>query len=454
MQKYRRELGGVGLAICILLPTILLVFNVVLTGAQNRVDELDYWRTCRAHLEIAKASYDRKLWREYGLWGVRQEQITDSLPMQLAEDATNPAISVDRPLFATAELHRQIQKHMDLRAEILLTEDVINRYQVWSAKSPGSLQSELADALGTIDTSDPRKLIENPPPPADWPVEKNEEGEEVPVSTEGIDYSRALSPVSDLLEECYTAILPVYNAAAIGIGDNPLAPSGLLSIAAVVDDLLDNSGFVPEKLALQEYVLNYFTSAVEDDAHRQISTPYGKLHSDLIKQGRLGEVEQVITGIFDGPKAADRILNYLRMICFSANLLENLSDASVRAKYLGIATSISVSVGVLSAGTVLIPPTTLQYLLIVVNSLREGLRQARLLKQGKAVALGLYGKHIDLYYRDFLRIFLLVKRQENILINLPEIINQVVPGTFYTAFEVRGNYADRHLVLTGNFGEK
>ncbi len=450
--RRRREFGGIGLVAIILLPTLLLVFNTVLQGSQQRVAEIDYLRACRSQLEIAKASYDRKLWREYGLWGVREGDIPRDIGTELVAEAGSAVIlNASRPLWEPEELNRQIQKHMDLRAEALLTLEILDRYQHFPRG--GELSSLVSANLAEIDTSDPSKLLSDPPTPEVWPTKTDDTGEEVPIKTEDIDYGKALSPVSGLLEECYSSLLPVYDMAEITPSSNPLEPAGILAITGVVDDLLDSRGFVPEKLALQEYLLNYFTSAVEDQANQGQITPDGRKHSDLIKQGRRSEVEQVICGIFDPDKAAGRIHNYLRMICFTSHLAQILISQAQRSKYMTIAIGISAGVAAATLGTVIIPPSALQYLLIVVNALRLGWSSAKSLVQGKSFTLTLGSKSVDLYYRDFLRMFLLIKQKSTILANLPEVINQVIPGEFCTAFTVNGQIQGKSVVMNSNFGE-
>lgn len=454
----KREYGAMSLLLCIILPTILLVFNIVLKGSSIRLQELDYIRAAKSQLEVAKASYNRRLWREFGLLGTNPKAVSFSSTEQLSLSSAADSLKLEyaQSLYSLAELRRQIQRHMNLRAEVLLAETIITRYRKLHNFFGKGITDSLGKALVNLDTTNPQQLLDNPPIVEELPEIIDETGEKHPIDLQQVDQVKALAPIQELLDECRQELLPTYAATAIIPDKNVTSSHKLVELANFVDKVLDCTGFLPDNIALQEYVLHYFTAAVTKEQAEQITylqTPDGRLHEDLVKAGRRYEVEQIITGKNDPQQAFKYVKNMLKLSCLGYRLLQHTTDSTLRDKHLVTATTISTTVSILSLGTIVIPPSALQYLLALLAAIRDAKRDVADLVIGKCFEINLFEQRLRIYYRDFLRVFMFLYRSDTLIENIARMLPQIIPGDFYTQFIVKGNFAGRELSLKHSYGE-
>jgi len=108
---------------------LLLIFE----NAQLRRDELDFVRACENNLDLTLADFDRKLWHEFGLWGVENSllnQHSSELEQNYAQNIYDSKIKISSTadLDDPDNLRRQILRHMSIRGPFLITEELITRF--------------------------------------------------------------------------------------------------------------------------------------------------------------------------------------------------------------------------------------------------------------------------------------------------------------------------------------
>ncbi|MDD3612098.1 MAG: hypothetical protein PHU38_06985, partial [Eubacteriales bacterium] len=70
-----RQAGSLTLACCLMLPAIMLLMMALLVGSSRTREDLDAVRAARQSADSALASFDRELYRDFGLFALSEKDV-------------------------------------------------------------------------------------------------------------------------------------------------------------------------------------------------------------------------------------------------------------------------------------------------------------------------------------------------------------------------------------------
>ncbi|NLM19660.1 MAG: hypothetical protein GX217_06520 [Clostridiaceae bacterium] len=471
-NKLRAEEASSSLFFLILLPITVIILFLTFENAQLRRAELDFVRGCENSLDLTLADYDRQLWHEFGLWGVESNllnQHKNEIEQNFVSDKHNVNIEIStlHSLDETDQLRKQILRHMSVRTPFLLTKEIINR--ITDVSFLGE-QLNNNPVLKTItsknDLVDPESILNNPDSVQgdleDLDVEIKQEDQDKLSEMSNTELNAlseaALEILADLTEEAKAMIIPMYESTGNHVPTNPLAPSSLQNIANFSDQFLFNYDIpVFSRLQIQEYMFNYYPMQVTElkvsGNKTQLQTPDGRLHSDLQAAGRKNEVEQIIYNTENPDSAATKAKWSIRGICLTYHLIDNFTNAEKQFHYLLQATGISTAIAAVSLGHVVIDPQSLTYLITLIDSLSQAFADCNQLLAGEEIYFVFGNVEIELNYRDFMRVFALLKKEDNLLAGINNMRKKTIAGSFITAIELNADFHNSSLQLSREFSD-
>ena len=419
-----RQAGSLTLACCLMLPAIMLLMMALLVGSSRTREDLDAVRAARQSADSALASFDRELYRDFGLFALSEKDVQQTASDYLLPDTYEQRFELDNSLYHNEHLMDAIARHMSVRATAGLIDEGIQRIK--------SIQGIVPDNM--LDSLAPLKNID--PDTADPELQEDESNEEW-----FSDYSDYLG--EEYLDDYHDSLLdlsPVYIPASDGgvqLEFNPYKVSNLEKLAQGLDSLMFTlpEGFTDQFL-LVEYSLSYFGSQVnsleQNGSTIHYRTPDGRLQGDF-SESRQYEQEMIATGA-EGEEAAKNVQYFLVGSRLLIHLLANLLSTSERAKYDTSAAAISAVVAAISLGTVAIPPEAIAVILLIVDSVRGGIKDKNSLLAGEEIKLWPVAgaEAFKVNYRDHLRLLMLVQSREELLDRIGSAIRQNQGDDYFT----------------------
>ncbi|MEA4888221.1 MAG: DUF5702 domain-containing protein [Clostridiaceae bacterium] len=477
--------GSLAIFFCLVFAALVTVFGVWLQAVTLRVHETDIARAMSAQIQTHLASYDRNLYEEFGLFGFKQDTADCQVFKSCLPDALQNlplTIQARDPVLDQDILRLQIIRHMKARVPMVYLDDLAGRIRQFSAGLPdvqssgaiqpakvlthysagsrtyrrmntvllsesditgslaGILQAYLQDVPGTSVESTAKTLFGNI-------MEDLQEKILFELKKQYRQYASSIAGVS--LSEPDSALLDQM--------PDFLDPGNLTAAAGKLDKLLSfDTSPVYEKLCLTEYVMGYFLPRVTVKTDQTGTTPLklldGRDCSRLTGQ-RPGEIEQILTGL-DNPETAGSVIRlYLVGIRSVIQLAALLTDESRMTSIRATAAAISAAIAAISAGSAVIDPELLAYLLAGGKAIAAGFSDCSRLLAGKGVALwpGNNKSSLQIWYQDFLRLFLLLTPQTTLLERCGALVAKVLPGSFYTGILVATTYRGRNYQLEGGY---
>lgn len=536
---FAKRSGAITLAICILIPSIAGLFIVGYRYGQSLINEVDFVRALQACKEDTLSSYDRKLYYEFGLWGVNldkcshpsSDKILLSEKQSFTENKANFVLSQDKSIFAEESLKAYIYAHMKLRMPLLLSQDLIQAIRGQQEALPpfgdqlgsdlASLSPQAEDQLkeaealaqqggNQLPSPDPG-APNNPGSPPTPGSPTNPQQPTGPGQGDGAS-QKALLYVSKASDEIITNLIPVYEAhdlqaidgepgtdpngeggnsgtdpnggtgKAAGKGQGGYSPEQLAKLAKKWDDFSKQpSDFVGDKLYLTEYILNYFPAVVTQKDGSDLKTPYGKPLKSL---GRNGQAEVIVTGIRNRYQAEKTVKYLIIGMRVAVHLSCKLNDARQMTKYRTLANVLSALIAILTLGHVVLEPEAITYILVTLAAVRAAFKDYGKLIKGKGIPAlpsadgpipgmeslpdpgqnsppGLPdpnvtpgeggGGSITLYYRDFLRIFLLPQSDQKLCHKISQELTSIFQDDLSCAFTLQGSFKGKTLTIQGEY---
>lgn len=423
-QKFRQR-GSLTLACCLMLPAIMLLMISLLVGSSRTREDLDAVRAARQSADSALAAFDRDLYRDFGLFGLTEEEVNRTVSDYLLPEAYEQNIIVQKSLFDNDLLMGAIARHMSVRATAGLIDEGISRIRAIKDVIPENMVGSLAPLKNTnLEDADPG-------------IEQDESNEEW-----FSDYSDYLDDeYRDDYHESLLGLSPVYIPGSEGGGSvedfDPYKVSNLEKLAQGLDNLMFTlpEGFT-DQILLAEYSLSYFGSQVnslkQDGATKHYRTPDGRLHSKF-SESRQYEQEMIATGA-EGDRAGRDVKFFLSGCRIVINLIATVTSATARATFENTAAAISAGVAAITLGTVVIPPEALTAVLIIGDSVAAGIKDKNKLLEGEEIKLWptAGANAFQVNYRDHLRLLILIQPREQVLERISTAIKANHSKEFYT----------------------
>lgn len=463
-----KQLASISLIVAIILPALSVLFITCFSLTERCLIEYSASRLLKAAGKVALASYSRDLWRSYGLWGIEQAEVkldkVNASLNRLPERIVNSGISIEfsNPTLNPDQLQEQIFRYMKLRAPVILSSELIHRIRS-AAEARASLdggdirstirgQHEADKAHANFQLLKPGlALLEDP---SSLEIIRNEDPDLIIADAEEIEL---LLP---FIKQFSKKLLPVYEALGSSeSGEESFAPGSIENLAGKLDDLLDYGYLADlEKLCLTEYCLLYFTSAsnIEKGLRSQkvLMTPDGRSLRDLAET-RPFELEQIVSArsnIKEAQTYCDGLITGMRFI---ANYIAFFRTPSKQANYIRISKILAASIKVLSLGTLQVPEEAMKYLIQAVDALRQADKDLQDLKSGYGLYFWPSAAHAysrdqftmpKFYYRDYMRLGLMVQSPDKILEQISRLIEKDLPGEYYQRVRVGLDINRRSLI--------
>lgn len=469
LEKIKDEQGNSSFFFLILLPLTVLVLLLIFENAQLRRDELDFVRACENNLDLTLADFDRKLWHEFGLWGVENSllnQHSSELEQNYAQNIYDSKIKISSTadLDDPDNLRRQILRHMSIRGPFLITEELITRFTDFQLLGQTIAQSSAWSEIANSDNFiDPEVIIDNPDSFAgnasdlDLEISEDELENLSEAELNGLTKT-ALAVLGEIISGAKEMIIPYYESTGNEVPADPLAPNSLHKIAEFSEGFLINYDLpVISRLQIQEYLFNYYTmqcNQLELNGEQiSLQTPDGRLHYELSSAGRKNEVEQIIFNKDNPEKAASTAKGTIRGVCFGYHFISNYYDQAKQNIYLAEATATCTLIALASLGHVILEPQPLVYLFMLIDSLHEAILDTNQLLDGKEVTFIVKDYKIQLNYRDFMRVFSVFNSEEKLLTGINRIRKKTIPGVYVTGFLLEANFRKSSLRMSREFSD-
>ncbi len=207
-------------------------------------------------------------------------------------------------------------------------------------------------------------------------------------------------------------------------------------------------------LYINKYAAALFDSSVSKTKEGTLSFSEENIYGipfETINGGNKADLEYLLTG-----KDEDEAIDISKTYVFASRALLNISSYLLDKERLatadGIAAIISVCVGVISGGTVVIDPSVVKYLVVVVMALQKSFKDLKTLTDGGIVTLIDHTSLKDqtgvktllnTRYRDYLELFLLFVDREEILTRMIDIFDRYGTGNLYVCVRTRVCHAGR-----------
>lgn len=453
--------ASVSLFMAILVPAVSIFFLTALAYGERRIRELDLARAAKGGAGIALASFDRGLWRDYGLWGLNPSDFKKEIMKALYPGSgLECSLNKQKTLYQSGEVKRQIIHFMRLRAPVLLGQTVYERLRLASEGRKQWLQSTMALAVRNGHTElqaerqyqEAKNEVNTLSSTRTGKTENNESGESGESQKAGFEErlsSGEKSALEDLLFSFADHMLPVYEALGTEkvSREEAFAPSCIERLADKLDRILDaGQGYEMDRLCLAEYVLHYFPAASwlerGERGTLQLTTPDGRELRALAEKHPL-QAEMIAAGMSDKKKAVRYCESVITGLRFIPHYIAANRDTTAQAKYRSWAKILSVSLGVLSLGQVHIPPEALRYFVQAADCLSHARKDLKSLKRGDGVLfwprLSLQRESLNtltlkFYYRDYLRIVLLTQDEDKLASGIEAAIRKLYDKPYLCSF--------------------
>ena len=436
MRKNKK--GTSTLFLAIILSALILVETTYIAYVADLDRRLTYTRALKEQAEIYLASYNRQLFKTYGIYAFDHTTIDPYVFNQILaangyEDGdtiyASGIYSID-----TDALRRAVACYYSYRGSGVI-------FQRFASQIMALI--EQIDEGGVI--AELRSFVTSPA-----------SGLLGRIIAGGADISEAISGALELLgvdESSPEVQMFLYLMSSLGALNhespdfgNDFTPS---DFGFIFDFLELNSSFydlgtdinenVLIHICLADYAANNFDCMLEDDTAID-GTAFNCFHQD-----NESDSEYILTGL-EGFPAQALTDYYIFGTLFIKNLAYDLSDPQTREIVVPVADVLSAVISVLSAGTVILPPEVYELIIVIIMAEIESVQElVTVLNGGEITFLSIGDTDVlTLDYRGFLTVFMNLVPDDTLLTRMLVIINRDFPD-YCIGINVETDYAGSTL---------
>ena len=431
MRKSKR--GTSTLFLAIILSALILVETTYIAFAADLDRRLTYTRALKEQTEIYLASYDRQLFKTYGIYAFDSNRINTLVFNEILAangyDSGDVMYASGMYSIDTETLRRAVACYYSYRASGVL-------FQRFSAQimyligqiGEGGVIGELQEFVSSPAAGLMGRIIDGG---ADI-----SEAISIAASALGVDennpaYQQFMSIVSSL-----NAI--TNDSPDISNGFDPSDMGFIFDLLEFNSDMYDAGTFFEENInihgCLADYAANNFDCRLEDDTAMD-GTAFNSFHPD-----NESDAEYILTGLEGFPGRA--MTGYMIFgALFLKNLICDLTDPSLQEIIVPAAELLSAIISVLSAGTVILPAEVYELVIVILIAEIEAVIELVKVFNGEDVPFITWeGEDIlMLNYRSFLTVFMNYIPDQLILNRMLVIFDRDFPG-FVTGIETNTDY--------------
>ena len=419
MKKNKR--GTSTLFLAIILSALILVETTYLAYAADLNRRLTYNRALKEQTEIYLASYDRQLFKTYGIYAFDSSRINTLVFNEvLAANGYEPGdvmyasgiYSID-----TEVLRRAVACYYSYRASGV----IFQRFSSMIMSLIGQIRD--GGALGDL-----REFVSSP---ASGLLGRIIDG--------GADITEAVNTALTTLgfdesSPGYQTFMSIISSLNMITNDSPDISNGfdpsdmgfLFELLEFNTNLYDAGTAFEENInihgCLADYAANNFDCRLEDDTAID-GTSFNCFHPD-----NEADAEYILTGLtgFSGKALTGY---YIFGALFLKNLVSDLTDPALQEIVVPTAEILSAVIAAISGGTVILPPQIYEFIIVVIIAEIESVSDLIKVLNGEEVSfISWAGEDVlMLDYRDFLTVFMNYVPDSLILTRMLEVINRDFP---------------------------
>ncbi len=435
--------GSITIFLCIILSAIILVESVYVASAYQRKREVLLTEAVSHQVEHALAQFDRNYLDWYGIYALTHVDGSSSVFDEMTKDLDGAQYTYElcHP-FNDHDLRCSISEYMRLRGVAYAGDALLERL--------GVSISQIADN-GNASGSGISKWL-----PTFQTFLKNKQVtkavlEKVKSYASIVNLDKKIDDVNDFLDGAREA-WEEKSSAVLEMGDSSVSismfdPSSLTSLTDFFDSYMDADlpGWA-DRLIINEYAADQFDSAVaayESDEGYEIESnmigiPFAAMHGS-----NKADLEYLLVGSDHEWINTTMAKNFILGTRLMLNMGAFAMDKAKRNKAYGIAEVIVVMVAILSVGTIILDPSTVQYFILFVMAYIRAFSDMRKLVKGKSVPLfyndtfqETMGEFAESKYRDYFRFALLLVPEDKLVSRMRTVIERDAVLPMYTG--VRG----------------
>lgn len=419
--------GSATVFLCIIMSALILSQSFLLAGAVTRSSEAEMRRCMQLQTEQILCGYNDKLLKYYGIYVIDPTKIDK----RVFDECNRILVDYDICLEPYTELSPEsiglgITDFMKLRFPTIVGYQLLEKlkcvlqtinesdlYNVGKKEQDGKWSEYLKDFISSADKW--TAVLEN-----------------VENFVDIIDFTGKLNDLKDFIKDIRyvaekSATQTIQSENSSGFTLDIFDPDSITNLLEIVSEKMNGeSSSVAEYFYLNQYAAGFFDSAVKkcsvDGKKVEESNIYGIPFSEIHGTNR-ADIEYLLTGSDD----EDSAIFYAKTYVFAARAVLNIGsflfDTEKLNRALGIAEVISTAIAIISAGTVIVEPQVVKYVILLTWAIAQAFRDVGKLIDGEEITLIDNSKvsanekinsALSTKYRDYISFFLLFVDPETI----------------------------------------
>lgn len=436
MRKSKR--GTSTLFLAIILSALILVETTYIAFAADLDRRLTYTRALKEQTEIYLASYDRQLFKTYGIYAFDSNRMNTLVFNEILAangyDTGDVMYASGMYSIDTETLRRAVACYYSYRASGVLFQRFASQIMLLLTQLDESgVIGELSEFMSSPASGLMGRIIDG--------GAEITEAISIAASTLGFDetnpaYQQFMSIVSSL-----NAI--TNDSPDISNGFDPSDIGFIFDLLEFNSDMYDAGTFFEENInmhgCLADYAANNFDCRLLEDTAID-GTPFNCFHAD-----NESDAEYILTGL-EG-YAGRALTGYMVFgALFLKNLVCDLTDPSLQEIIVPTAELLSAIITVLSAGTVILPAEVYELIVVILIAEIESVIELVQVYNGEEVSfISWEGEDVlRLNYRSFLTVFMNYVPDQLILDRMLVVFDRDFPG-FVTGIETSTDYRGETL---------
>ncbi|MBR2750220.1 MAG: hypothetical protein IKD90_03710 [Clostridiales bacterium] len=440
--------GSITIFLCIILSAIILLESVYISGAYQRKREVLITEAVSHQVEQALSQFDRDILDWYGLYAIKEVKegtaVFKSMTASL-KDASY-AYEMTHP-FDNDCLKDCISDYMRLRGLAFEGNGILDRLGISISKIRGSNNTGgdgISSWLPTFKSMlGNKKYVKTILDKLKDTIRDVGLGEKIDKFNSFVDSARMV------WEEKSSAVIEYGDSSTTISMFDPSSISGLTNLFDKYMDA-DLPGFI-DRMIMNEYATFQFdsrlTNIITDNGAvpetNMIGIPFDKMHS-----GNHSDLEFLLVGSDSESTNQFAVSSLLLGMRLLLDMGSFLMDEAKKQTAFVIAEVMTLIIALVSLGTVIIDPFTIQYVILFIMAYIQAWTDVVKLVNGMSVPLFYndtfpsVGRLTDTSYRDYFRIALLFVPEEWLLIRMRYVIQRDAGATLYTGIKGTGKLQD------------
>ena len=436
--------GTITLFLCIILSAAILLECIYISGAYQRKQEVILTEAVSHQVEQILSQFDRNGQNWYGVYALSQISSGRAVFDKMTQNIDNTEFSYEvKDELNNDDLRASISEYMRLRGIAFEGSGMMERLGISLSQLSGSDKLSGVGVAAWLPTF--KAYLEN-----------REKYSPFLSVVEGICNATGISDkLSDFFSfvDDLSVVWARNSSAALEVGDTSVVvdvfdPSCISSLTSAFDAYMDlDFPSVADRLLMNEYAAFSFDSTVKsyvsdnglEEECNMLGIPYSEIHGK-----NYGDLEYLLVG--NSRPAVNTYVSFglLLGIRLVLNMSAFMMDETKKEIALGIAEVLSVLISVISGFTIIVEPTTLQYVVLFIMAYIRAYSDGLKLLAGQSIPFfyndyvsDTLGEFAETTYRDYYRIFLLFVPEEDLLDRMRLVITRDC-GILYTGVSATG----------------